>query len=124
MNKNFNIQFLDSFTTKIVFGSKNRVIVIRAFEDVVDGIKYPSLSAFHVYFYSPDEDLCLHGFVNQSHYGLVNLAYNLYVGFLDSFGDRFNSIRKSWFLFTSRCVANYPNLPISVDEMKKFVESL
>lgn len=125
MNRTFDVKFIDAYTTKIVFGSKNRVIVVKAFEEkAINGPSYPSTSAFHVYFYSPSEDVSIHGIINKSHYGLLNHVFSLYQGMLDTYGDRFNNIRYYWFILVKRCITSYPNFPISKDEMSNFINSL
>lgn len=124
MKRNLDIQFVDAYTTKIVFGSKNRVIVVKSFEVKTGDVAFPSMNAFHVYFLSIDEGVALHGILNQNHYGLVKIAYHLFQGYLDVVGDRFNLIRYAWFILTKRCVSAYPTLPISVCELEKFVSEL
>lgn len=124
MKRNLDIQFIDAYTTKIVFGSKNRVIVVNAFREKIGDVFYPSMSCFHLYFLSPSEDIALHGYVTLDHYGLTKIAYHLFQGYLDVVGDRFNLIRYAWFILTKRCVSAYPSLPISVAELEKYVNRL
>lgn len=124
MKRNLDIQFVDAYTTKIVFGSKNRVIVVNAFQEKDGDVFFPSMSCFHLYFLSPSEDIALRGYVTSGHFGLSKIAFHLFQGYLDVVGDRFNLIRYAWFILTKRCVSAYPTLPISVCELQKFVSEL